>query len=145
MGRSMNEDPKQLELFGLQKHISDSINQALSASLCKKIATLVGEFVQLNPEELNNLRSFALANCKERSHPSSHFNDYVRGLAMTMSFLPTPMQQTFWRSDRAALASDWQKVQNDVDKVSQAVLLIQKAAESLRDERKQNERRERVW
>jgi hypothetical protein len=60
----------------------------------------------------------------------AYWQDYVTGLASTMSFLPTPPQPTFHDSDRAALASDWLKVESDLNQAWQAAT----AAESDCDE-----------
>jgi hypothetical protein len=43
-----------------------------------------------------------------------------------MSFLPTPSQETFVRSDRAALASDWATVQLDLDLVWRAIVTAER-------------------
>lgn len=61
---------------------------------------------------------------------NSYWQDYVMGLASTMSFLPAPPHPTFHDSDRTALASDWLKVQSDLIQAWQTVT----AAESDCDE-----------
>jgi hypothetical protein len=49
-----------------------------------------------------------------------------------MSFLPAPPEQTFHVSDRAALASDWVKVQADMNRACDTIM----AAERNRDEQR---------
>lgn len=125
----VNNEPEQLDLFGWDPSPESAIvGGAILSTVCDQIASVAGVCYGLSAEKIGQLRAEIIRQCS--SEPSSAvLSDYVVGLASTMSFLPTPLQQTFLRSDRAALASDWACVQSDLNLVWHAITTSQRDRE----------------
>ena len=74
----------------------------------------------VRPQSANDrIASAAFLHDSGKEH--AYWQDYMMGLASTMSFLPAPLQPTFHDSDRAALASDLENVQSDLNQVWQEI------------------------
>ena len=135
----INAEPEQLDLFGWyppRESTSDTWH-TLSSVVCDQVASTACLYHGLSTEHASHLKSLILNQCSGDPHQPA-WHDYVMGLASTMSFLPTPMQQTFHHSDRAALASDWAHVQSDLDQAWRAITI----AERYCDEQQRERRRE---
>src|SRR5262249_45487860 len=115
-------EPEQLDLFaGYPSHEPLSATRhTISSVVCHQIASAACFYHALSAQHVTHIRNLITHQCSGDSGQSV-WHDYVMGLASTMSFIPTPMQQTFHQSDRAALASDWANVQSDLNQVWQAI------------------------
>jgi hypothetical protein len=113
-------EPEQLDLFGWRPIPESASGNTLSATVCHQIATVACTLYGLGAEHNSHVRNLIVHRCSTEPF-SSVWHDYLTGFASTMSFSPTPMQETFWRSDRAALASDWTCVQSDLNQVWSAI------------------------
>src|ERR1700730_1416421 len=111
----IKDEPEQLDLFGWHpsRESASTSQHTISSVVCHQIASAVCAHHSLTTN-VSHLRNLLIHQCSDEPSQSV-WRDYVVGLASTMSFLPTPMQQTFHHSDRAALASDWANVQSDLD------------------------------
>jgi hypothetical protein len=123
----INAEPEQLDLFGEHPSSESTGNTGhpLSQALCLPIAMRACLCHRLSVEHVDRLRALLTHHCSHEP-ASSVVYDYVVGLASTMSLWPTPMQETFSHSDRAALFSDWATVQSDLNEVWRAVTLAER-------------------
>ena len=136
---TIDAEPEQLDLFGWSQSRESTITgYNICPIVCDQIAHAAGSRYSLSHEQNNRLRDIIVHQCS--SEPAwSVWHDYVIGFAATMSFLPTPLRQTFSRSDRAALASDWACVQSDISQVWHAIT----TAEGNCNERSEQQRQPR--
>jgi hypothetical protein len=118
-------EPKQLE-FAWPNHGEPQQSHGgcvLSTMVCDHIANASRLCHSLDASHHGTLKSYILDQCSF-SFPAASWNrwhDYLQGVASTMSFMPTPPEETFVRSDRVAMASDWMVVQRDLNHVWQAI------------------------
>jgi hypothetical protein len=124
-------EPEQLDLFGRRAHESaDTTEHYMCTVTCDQIAATACHYYDLAADQVSLIRNLTVhQRCNEQA--VSGWSDYVTGFASTMSFWPTPTEQTFTRVDRDALASDWMAVQSDLNQVWQTIT----TAERLCDER----------
>ena|ERR1700730_8525773 len=136
-------EPEQLDLFGwYPSHESaSSPGYIISSAVCNGIVSAACTHYGLSTEQNNHLRNLIVHQCSG-GPASSVWYDYLTGLASTMSFLPTPFEQTFWRSDRAALASDWACVQSDLDQVWHAITTAERSCNERSAQQRERERRD---
>jgi hypothetical protein len=123
-----HKEPEQLDLFGQTTSPESTLPDGyacLSTAVYSRIINMAGALYSLNDVSAAQLRNFIVHRCVNEP-PSTAWHDYLMGMASTMSFLPTPHHQTFSRSDRAALASDWSCVQSDLNQVWQAIILAER-------------------
>ena len=119
---TIQTEPQQLDLFDWLRHTESPSQKGyfFSPAVCDHIATVARTCHGLGTEHHSALSSFISGQCSF-SGAWSHWHDYVQGVASAMSFFPTPSEETFVRSDRAAMASDWASVQLDLDQVWRAI------------------------
>jgi hypothetical protein len=118
-------EPEQLELFG-QDHPSResaSMEEYLSPIVCNLVANAVGCYYGLTAAENTNFckQVVGLYSSEQAVSAWTTYTDYLDGFASTMSSVPITTQQTFIRSDRDALASDWMTVQSNLNRVWQTI------------------------
>jgi hypothetical protein len=131
------EEPQQLDLFSWQAGSeSPPTGWSLASPVCNGIASVAQVCYSLNTAQKHHVRNLIVHSCGSQAVDPSWY-DYLVGLASTMSFLPTPFEHTFNRSDRMAQASDWACVQEDINKVWQGVT----TAERCCNERQWREKR----
>ena len=126
----VKKEPEQLELFG-RKFLA-RLGGGCFVDLCTAIANEVGRKQHLTASNVARLVDLVVsdrASVKDQQPFSEWFLDYLDGFGMAMNWLPVPTNQTFSRSDRAALASDWHVVQSDVDEVWRTLASTQALAE----------------
>jgi hypothetical protein len=119
---TIHAEPQQLE-FDWDHH-SESAPRAgypLSTVVCDHVANVARACHDLSSEHHSSLTSYIIHCTSHYGVASSHWHEYLQGVASTMSFLPTPSYETFVRSDRVAMASDWTTVQRDLDQVWRAI------------------------
>jgi hypothetical protein len=154
------QEPRQLDLFGLPSSPeSVAAGDPICPTVCDQLATQFSEFYKLDADHAAALEqylhtidvsglvlqsasadlSIVIGYWQHAIEASTVVGDYVRGIASTMNFFPVPTEQTFVRSDLIAMASDWTKVQSDLNGIWGAMT----AAERLCRERsgKQEKRR----
>jgi hypothetical protein len=142
------EEPQQLELFGsAPRPESAAAVDPVCPAVCDKIAAEMCQFYKLDADHSAALEQYvcamdasrvvlesaqaalkpsaelrtALESFQRALQPSTALSDYVKGIASTMNFFPVPTEQTFVRSDLIAMASDWNKVQSDLNRIWGAI------------------------
>jgi hypothetical protein len=144
----MLTEPEQLELFGRSmSHESaltpDYLDYLCPRSLCEQMAAVVTQAFHLDLKQTNYLRNLLVHQCSGGPASTSRLTEYLAGVATTMNLLPTSTEQTFLRSDRAALAADWAVVQVDINRVWNAISTAQRIAERISYERPKQQARRR--
>jgi hypothetical protein len=139
-----SSEPEQLELF---QHHHGSLGIALCRPVCNQIGNVACHTYAASPTDdfINRVRDLLVHSCgtEHLSKVASACHEYLTGAALALNPLPLSMPQTFLQSDRTALSSDWRVVQNDVEQVWHAILLARAFAESVSNERpEQQERRQ---
>jgi hypothetical protein len=137
-----NSEPEQLELF--QRY------GPLGAALCHPVCNQIGEIschtyaASPTTDLIDRVRNLLVHSCgtEQISGIASVLHEYMRGAALALNPLPLERPQTFLDSDRAALSSDWQVVQNDIDQVWHGIALARALAENTNERSEQQKRRQ---
>jgi hypothetical protein len=138
-----NAKPQQLDLFGWSASDESASTSAcrIASSVCHHIASAAALYHGLSSDFEKQITDFIISHhgCDNRIDWRGVCSDYVHGFALTMSFSPMPIEQTFLHSDRIAMAEDWASAQSDLIRICEAVV----TAERLCNERSaQHQRRE---
>lgn len=136
---NLHKEPEQLTFdWGGREGESLHHSCTLSTMVCDHIATVAHHCYGLTSDP-GYLRQLIFHHCSTDS-TQSHWYDYVAGIASTMSFYPTSSEQTFVRSDRIALASDWERVQSDLNQVWHAITTAERSCNERSGQQRQRER-----
>jgi hypothetical protein len=135
----INAEPEQLDLFGWRPAVESASSSecTLSTAVGFQLAAVASRCYGLSSEQNNYLRNLIVHRHCSAGPSLPSWYDYLLGVASTMSFLPTPLQETFWLSDRAALASDWACVQSDLNRVWHAVATAERECNEQRQRRRE--------
>jgi len=138
------EEPQQLDLFeGSFSARNPSPGPYLCHSVCDQLAGTASRAYRLSAAQNKQLCELIVHHCSADVPSTSAWAEYLVGAATALNPLPVSLHSTFWRTDRAALASDWQHVQVDMTRVWQAITAARNIAERLSHERSEQQDRRR--
>jgi hypothetical protein len=139
-------EPEQLELF------SWSAPTIACRQICEEIADLACRSYHVRTDNWASLSNAIVHNCSgassggffSTSSAGSYISEYINGAATALNPLPpSTVHIGTWHSDRAALSSDWQIVQQDMDQVWHTITSARDLIESAAHERSKQQERQR--